>query len=164
MWVYAAERAARRAVGRPLLAQGPDPRGTALLVGGDAGDGLCARYWQLVAVRAIEGLGESFYFPASMSLISDYHGNGTRSRAMSIHQSSVYAGTIAGGTLAGYLGQYRLAVELLRLGWGGFLAMVLLGLLREPERGASEPGGRAAEPGSAWRASRGVFRHPWRRC
>src|SRR5438067_1640316 len=48
----------------------------------------CREYWQLVAVRAVEGLGESIYFPASMSLIGDYHGASTRSRAMSVHQSS----------------------------------------------------------------------------
>jgi len=35
-----------------------------------------------VLFRALEGLGEAFYFPASMSLISDYHGRDTRSRAM----------------------------------------------------------------------------------
>src|SRR5260370_4612864 len=47
---------------------------------------LCHNYWQLVAVRAIEGLGESFYFPASISLMRDYHGPPTRSAAMSRHQ------------------------------------------------------------------------------
>src|SRR5262245_49700822 len=40
----------------------------------------CTEYWHLVLVRALEGLGEAFYFPASMSLISDYHGKATRSR------------------------------------------------------------------------------------
>src|SRR4051794_18198550 len=52
---------------------------------------------QLLFFRAAEGLGETFYFPASMSLISDYHGKRTRSRAMGTHQTSVYIGTIAGG-------------------------------------------------------------------
>src|SRR5262249_59433572 len=63
-------------------------------------------YWHLVLIRALEGLGETFYYPASMSLVSDYHGRDTRSRAMGIHQSSVYAGTIAGGSLAGFMGQH----------------------------------------------------------
>src|SRR4249920_3270476 len=59
--------------------------------------GLATEFWHLVVFRALEGLGEAFYFPASMSLIADYHGKETRSRAMSWHQSSVYAGTITGG-------------------------------------------------------------------
>src|SRR5215211_5214228 len=63
---------------------------------------LSTKYWHLVLVRALEGFGEAFYFPASMALINDYHDrHGTRSRAMGIHQSSVYAGTIAGGAVAG---------------------------------------------------------------
>ena len=32
-----------------------------------------------------------------MSLVSDYHGKDTRSRALGVHQTSVYMGTIAGG-------------------------------------------------------------------
>ena len=96
---------------------------------------LSTQYAHLVIFRGLEGLGEAFYFPASMALISAFHGPDTRSRAMSLHQSSVYAGTIAGGTFAGYLGQYY--------GWrSGFyvfgIAGTLLGiglwkLLREPE-------------------------------
>ena len=31
-------------------------------------------FGNLLFFRAAEGLGETFYFPASMSLISDYHG------------------------------------------------------------------------------------------
>jgi MFS family permease len=93
-------------------------------------------YWHLVLFRALEGFGEAFYFPASMSLISDYHGPATRSRAMALHQSSVYAGTILGGTVAGFCGD--------RYGWrsgfylfgtlGVVLAAVLLLFLREPPR------------------------------
>ncbi len=96
-------------------------------------------YSQLILCRALGGLGEAFYFPASMSLISDYHRE-TRSRAMSIHQSSVYAGTIAGGAVSGAVGQYY--------GWrpsfilfgalGILLALSLWTLLREPPRGMSE--------------------------
>ena len=67
---------------------------------------LSTEYWHLVTFRGLEGLGEAFYFPASMALISAFHSSDTRSRAMSFHQSSVYAGTIAGGTFAGLLGQY----------------------------------------------------------
>src|SRR6185295_1958258 len=47
---------------------------------------LSTKYSHLVFFRALEGFGEAFYFPASMSMLSDYHGSETRSRAMSIHQ------------------------------------------------------------------------------
>jgi MFS family permease len=115
----------------------------------------CREYWQLVAVRALEGLGESVYFPASMSLLSDYHGPKTRSRAMSIHQSSVYAGTIAGGTLAGFMAQYygwRSSFHL--FGWLGIaLAIVLIAALKEPPR--SQPViAMNQEP------AKGLFSHP----
>jgi MFS family permease len=101
---------------------------------------LSTTYTHLVIFRALEGLGEAFYFPAAMSLISDYHSKETRSRALGLHQSSVYAGTIAGGAVAGYFGQYY--------GWrsgfylfgslGVVLGVVLVALLREPKRGQSE--------------------------
>jgi MFS family permease len=101
---------------------------------------LAHTYWQLVAGVALAGLGEAFYFPAAMSLISDHHAADTRSRAMAFHQSGVYVGSIAGGWLAGILGQY--------LGWrAGFrifgaagvaLGFLLAALLREPARGLSD--------------------------
>jgi MFS family permease len=94
----------------------------------------------LFILRAAEGLGETFYYPGSMSLISDYHGKATRSKAIGFHQTSVYIGTIAGGFFAGLIGQYY--------GWrwsfyvfgslGIILGFVLNRFLREPERGAAD--------------------------
>jgi MFS family permease len=91
---------------------------------------------QLVFFRGAEGLGESLYFPASVSLVSDYHGPETRSRALGFHQTSVYIGTIGGGFFAGLIGQ--------RYGWrwsfvvfgglGCVLGVVLRRFLREPAR------------------------------
>jgi MFS family permease len=102
--------------------------------------GWCSKAWQFVTVRALEGLGETFYFPASMSLVSDYHSRQTRSRAMSIHQSSVYAGTILGSWVGALLAEHwgwRWGFYL--FGGGGLiLALVLYAFLREPVRGASE--------------------------
>jgi len=95
---------------------------------------LSTKYSHLVIFRALEGFGEAFYFPASMSLLSDYHGTGTRSRAMAFHQSSVYAGTIAGGGIAGVMGQYygwRSSFYLFGL-CGVLYGFFLLLLLREP--------------------------------
>jgi len=100
----------------------------------------CSRLWHFLFVRGAEGLGETFYFPASMSLVSDYHSRQTRSRAMSLHQTSVYAGTIGGSVFAGWMGE--------RYGWrspfvilgilGVVLALILAKMLHEPKRGALE--------------------------
>jgi MFS family permease len=90
--------------------------------------------------RAAEGLGETFYYPASMSLISDYHGRDTRSRAMGLHQTSVYVGTIGGGFFAGLIGQYygwRLSFVVFG-GLGILLGLVLSRFLIEPARGAAD--------------------------
>src|SRR5262245_28633649 len=140
MWVYAGAAPFAGLVGDRF-------RRKTLIIGGlifwsliTIATAVSTRYWHLVLFRALEGFGEAFYFPASMSLVSDYHGPNTRSRAMSIHQSSVYAGTIAGGTVAGFFGQYY--------GWrssfylfgslGVALGALLLGLLKEPRRGQAE--------------------------
>ena len=80
----------------------------------------CSRLWQFVFVRGAEGLGETFYFPASMSLLSHYHGTSTRSRAMSLHQTSVYAGTICGTGFAAWMGvRYGWASSFVWLGIAG---------------------------------------------
>lgn len=136
MWVYAA-------IGPLAGLVGDRVNRKALIIAGlvfwsliTIATALSTRYSHLILFRALEGFGEAFYFPASMSLISEYHGARTRSRAMSIHQSSVYAGTIAGGSVAGVLGQ--------QYGWrssfyvfgalGILLGLMLLFLLREPRR------------------------------
>ena len=46
------------------------------------GTALVTSFGQLLGFRAAEGLGETFYFPASTSMIGDYHGTRTRSRAL----------------------------------------------------------------------------------
>jgi MFS family permease len=95
---------------------------------------------QLVLLRGAEGLGESFYFPASMSVLSDYHGPRTRSRAMSIHQTSVYLGTAGGWSLGGTLGQlYGWQSPFWVLGLAGMAYALMLGFcLIEPRRAAIE--------------------------
>ena len=104
--------------------------------------GWCTKLWHFVTVRALEGFGETFYFPASMSLTSDYHDKRTRSRALAFHQSSVYVGTILGSWLGAWFAE--------RHGWrvgfyffggaGMVLALMLYRCLREPRRGEAEAG------------------------
>ena len=116
-----------------------------------AATGVARSFVQLVIFRAAEGLGESFYFPASMTILADYHTPKTRSRAMSIHQTSVYVGSAGGVVLAGFLGE--------RFGWRspfwvlGIVGMIFAGWLAtqivEPDRGQSDhkgAGDAAYEP------------------
>jgi MFS family permease len=123
-------------------------------------------FWHLVTFRALEGFGEAFYFPASMSLISDYHGQRTRSRAMSFHQSSVYIGTIGGGALGGLFGQlYGWRTGFYVFGLSGLvLSAILMRFLREPQRGQSELTACASDdPGRPFGVRavlREVFRSP----
>ncbi len=105
-----------------------------------AATALSRTFPHLVMFRAAEGLGETFYYPASMSLLSDYHGKKTRSRAMGLHQTSVYMGTIGGGAFAGLIGQHygwRLSFVVFG-GLGILLGIILNRYLREPERGAAD--------------------------
>ena len=123
-----------------------------------------SRTWrQLFGFMAAEGLGETFYFPASMSLVSDYHDARTRSRAMSVHQTSVYGGTILGSLFAGLIAD--------KLGWrysfvifgalGSLLAIVLIFFLREPRRGAADAADNRADTPDSHGGAPGETRLPW---
>ncbi|WP_415907443.1 spinster family MFS transporter [Oleiharenicola sp. Vm1] len=123
--------------------------------------GACGQLWQFVGVRALEGFGETFYFPATMSLLSDYHDRSTRSRAMSFHQSSVYAGTIGGSWLGAWFAEtmgWRVGFYFFG-GAGILLAFVLWRFLREPARGEAEaaPAEPNVAPMSVREALGGIF-------
>jgi MFS family permease len=111
-----------------------------------AATALSKNFRHLFLFRAAEGLGETFYFPSSMSLISDYHGRETRSRAMGLHQTSVYVGTIGGGFFAGLIGQhYGWRLSFVVFGALGILLGVVLHIfIEEPVRGAAEQDAPAA--------------------
>jgi MFS family permease len=121
-------------------------RKTAILGGLHVWSVICAatalsrNFRHLLFFRAAEGLGETFYYPASVSLISDYHGKATRSRALGLLQTSVYVGTIGGGFFAGLIGQhYGWRSSFVVFGGLGIVLGTLLHRgLREPERGAAD--------------------------
>src|SRR5436190_14705245 len=54
-------------------------------------------YDELLLVRSLMGFSESFYIPAALALIADYHTGPTRSRAVGLHQLAIYCGVIVGG-------------------------------------------------------------------
>ena len=108
---------------------------------------LSRSFRQLVMFRAAEGLGEAVYYPASTSLISDYHGKRTRSKALGILVTGVYAGTVGGGIWAGVMAErhgWRLSFTILGL-LGCALGLVLLAFLHEIPRGSAEGSGVLGE-------------------
>ena len=89
-----------------------------------------------IILRALTGLGEACYYPAGTAMISDYHNYGTRTRALSVHQTAVSVGAILGTTFAGYLAeQYNWKYAFYLYGLAGIvLAMLLWKFMRHPPK------------------------------
>jgi predicted MFS family arabinose efflux permease len=105
-----------------------------------AASALSRTFRQLFTFRAAEGLGEAVYYPASASLISDYHGKQTRSTALGILVTGVYVGTVGGSLWAGLMAErlgWRFSLEVLGIAGCG-LGIALQFLLREIPRGSAE--------------------------
>ena len=111
---------------------------------------LSAGFGMLIALRGAVALGEATYYPTATALISDWHRPHTRSRALSLHQTGVFAGVGLGSLLAGLIAD--------RMGWrapfvlfgvvGVLYCFVLLKLLRDAPA-LHAPPSTAQEPGSS---------------
>jgi len=94
--------------------------------------------WLIAARSLATGVGEAFFFPSAVAMLASEHQE-TRARAMSIFQTSVYAGLIASGWVGGALAE--------RYGWrpvfwifggiGMVLALALGGRLRDTRPAAA---------------------------
>jgi MFS family permease len=97
---------------------------------------------QLFTSRAILGVGEASYYPASTSLLADFFPLEVRGRAMSIWSAGsvfgIAVGFAGGGIFALHYG-WRPAFFVTAV--PGLILAVLAFRLREPLRGAAEPGG-----------------------
>jgi MFS family permease len=110
---------------------------------------LATGFAMLVGIRAIVAVGEATYYPSATALISDWHPNETRGRALSIHQTGVFAGAGLGSLAAGLIAD--------RMGWrapflifataGFVVAFLLWRFLREsPSRTVAAAEAKAAQP------------------
>lgn len=66
--------------------------------------GYAGSFSELYILRAIMGISEALYIPAALSMIADFHSDKTRSLAIGIHMTGLYAGQAIGGfgaTVAG---------------------------------------------------------------
>ncbi len=59
--------------------------------------GFCTSFNQVYILRALMGISEALYIPAGLSLIADYHSEKSRSLAVGIHMTGLYAGQALGG-------------------------------------------------------------------
>lgn len=59
--------------------------------------GYATTFDQLYWLRAIMGISEAIYIPAGLSLIADFHPSKSRSLAIGIHMTGLYAGQALGG-------------------------------------------------------------------
>jgi MFS family permease len=83
---------------------------------------LAAGFAMLLAIRATVALGESTYYPSATALIGDWHGDAMRSRALSLHQTGLFAGAGIGALAAGLIAD--------RFGWRApFLAFAAFGIV-----------------------------------
>ncbi|MBX9796986.1 MFS transporter [Sphingomonas sp.] len=64
---------------------------------------LSTGFAMLLGFRALVALGEATYYPTATALISDWHEARFRSRALSLHQTGVFAGAELGALFAGLL-------------------------------------------------------------
>jgi len=110
----------------------------------------------LIVVRSLAtAVGEAAYAPSAFALISEHHVE-TRAQALAIHQTALYAGVIASGWVAGYLGQL--------FGWRaafwvfGAAGLILAGLVAWRLRPSSLPA--AADRLSPWLVARTLMRRP----
>jgi MFS family permease len=106
---------------------------------------------QLLFTRILLGLAECGYLPAAIALIADHHSPETRATAMGVHLAGLNFGLVAGGALAGYLGEhYGWRVGFFLLGGVGLalaaMARYFLTDVSTPAvRRAADTGGSALE-------------------
>jgi MFS family permease len=67
---------------------------------------LSTGFAMLLGLRALVAAGESTYYPTATALIGDWHSPLTRSRALSAHQTAVFAGSGLGALAAGAIADH----------------------------------------------------------
>ncbi len=97
--------------------------------------GFCDTFDQIYWLRALMGVSEALYIPAGLSLIADYFTGSSRSLAIGIHMTGLYAGQALGGFGATVAHSYSWQGTFFTFGLGGIVyAIILMVFLREKRR------------------------------
>lgn len=123
-----------------------------------AATGVAGGFAALLVLRGALGIAESLYLPAAIALTADWHGAGTRARAMSSISLGVNGGMILGGSFAGYMAEqhgWRTGFWVLGIG-GVALALFSRPFLGTPPEVRVGPAAPRASWGEALRYLAGV--------
>lgn len=107
--------------------------------------GFTRSFIQLFSVRAVLGIGEAGYAPASLSLLGDFFPKAQRGRILSYWSAGTLLGTAIGFTLGGLIADtlgWRYAFFM--VGIPGLIAAFLAWRILEPRRGAFDAGDEVA--------------------
>ena len=102
------------------------------------GMGYATTFDQVYWLRALMGLSEALYLATALSMIADYHTSKTRSLAIGIHMSGLYAGQTLGGFGATIASNYTWHTVFHWFGMVGiayafFLVFTLFDIERKPQ-------------------------------
>ncbi|GIL23446.1 MAG: MFS transporter [Bacteroidota bacterium] len=101
--------------------------------------GYATTFNQLYWLRALMGVSEALYIPAGLSLIADFHSDKTRSLAIGIHMTGLYAGQALGGFGATLAAAFSWHQTFFGFGFVGILYSVVLILFLSDHREAKQP-------------------------
>lgn len=110
---------------------------------------LSTGFVMLLAMRGMVALGEATYYPTATAFISDWHKPAMRGRALSIHQTGVFAGAAVGALAAGMMADsFGWRVPFIVFGLIGFVVCaILVRTLRDaPIRRTAAEKGKGNEP------------------
>lgn len=98
------------------------------------GMGYAETYNQVYWLRALMGVSEALYLPTGLAMIADFHSSKTRSLAIGIHMSGLYAGQALGGFGATIAGNFTWQTVFHWFGIVGIIyAIILVFLLHDKE-------------------------------
>ena len=99
------------------------------------GMGIAQTFEQVYWLRAFMGVSEALYIPSGLAMIADYHSDKTRSLAVGIHMTGLYAGQALGGFGATIAANYSWHTVFHWFGIIGILYAVLLVFFLHEKKG-----------------------------